>query len=99
MQNCFCIWSANAFKIDLLLTLCLPVSFKFNLFFLFFSFFSAGQIETGDDENVDESEDSDSECNGTLDLSKIKEMRLVPSDPSQCLSLSLSHAHTHATQS
>lgn len=41
------------------------------------------QIETGDDENVDESEDSDSECNGTLDLSKITEMRLVPSDPSQ----------------
>ncbi|PON89452.1 ICln [Trema orientale] len=39
------------------------------------------QIETGSDE--DESEDSDSETNGVVDLSKITEMRLVPSDPSQ----------------
>ncbi|KAL2550225.1 Chloride conductance regulatory protein ICln [Forsythia ovata] len=31
----------------------------------------------------DESEDSDSECNDTLDLSKITEMRLLPSDPNQ----------------
>lgn len=39
------------------------------------------QIETESDE--DESEGSDSESSGTLDLSKITEMRLVPSDPSQ----------------
>ncbi|KAL5569992.1 hypothetical protein UlMin_026567 [Ulmus minor] len=39
------------------------------------------QIETGDDE--DESDGSDSESNAALDLSKITEMRLVPSDPSQ----------------
>ncbi|PON56232.1 ICln [Parasponia andersonii] len=39
------------------------------------------QIETGSDE--DESEDSDSETNGVVDLSKITEMRLVPSDPNQ----------------
>ncbi|KAI4323997.1 hypothetical protein L6164_023565 [Bauhinia variegata] len=38
------------------------------------------QIETEDE---DQSSDSDSECNDTLDLSKIREMRLVPSDPSQ----------------
>ncbi|XP_077235497.1 nucleotide-sensitive chloride conductance regulator (ICln) family protein [Tasmannia lanceolata] len=39
------------------------------------------QIEAeGEDE---ESEDTDSECNESLDLSKITEMRLVPSDPSQ----------------
>ncbi|KAJ6978088.1 chloride conductance regulatory protein ICln-like [Populus alba x Populus x berolinensis] len=39
------------------------------------------QIETGEDEN--ESEGSDSECSDALDLSKVTEMRLVPSDPSQ----------------
>ncbi|KAH8492531.1 hypothetical protein H0E87_021920 [Populus deltoides] len=39
------------------------------------------QIETGEDE--DESEVSDSECSDALDLSKVTEMRLVPSDPSQ----------------
>ncbi|XP_076933088.1 chloride conductance regulatory protein ICln-like isoform X2 [Bidens hawaiensis] len=39
------------------------------------------QIDTGD-EDV-ESEDSDSESDDTLDLSKITEMRLVPSDPNQ----------------
>ncbi|XP_024024887.1 chloride conductance regulatory protein ICln isoform X2 [Morus notabilis] len=40
------------------------------------------QIETGDDE--DESGDSDSECNGAAqDLSKITEMRLIPSDAGQ----------------
>ncbi|KAJ4953664.1 hypothetical protein NE237_030496 [Protea cynaroides] len=44
------------------------------------------QIETeaGEDE---ESEDSDSECEQTLDVSKITEMRLVPSDPNQLESL------------
>ncbi|GFP88289.1 chloride conductance regulatory protein icln [Phtheirospermum japonicum] len=39
------------------------------------------QIETGAEE--DEMEDSDSETDDTLDLSKITEMRLVPSDPDQ----------------
>ncbi|KAB1208187.1 Chloride conductance regulatory protein ICln [Morella rubra] len=39
------------------------------------------QIETEADE--DESEGSDSETSDALDLSKISEMRLVPSDPSQ----------------
>lgn len=39
------------------------------------------QIETEADE--DESEGSDSESSDTLDLSKITEMRLIPSDPSQ----------------
>ncbi|RXH94926.1 hypothetical protein DVH24_024610 [Malus domestica] len=43
------------------------------------------QIETEDDE--DESDGSDSESNGVLDLSKITEMRLVPSDPNQLDSL------------
>lgn len=40
------------------------------------------QIETDADESG-EPEDSDSECNENLDLSKMTEMRLVPSDPSQ----------------
>ncbi|XP_022866512.1 chloride conductance regulatory protein ICln isoform X2 [Olea europaea var. sylvestris] len=39
------------------------------------------QIDTGAED--EESEGSDSECNDTLDLSKINEMRLVPSDPNQ----------------
>lgn len=39
------------------------------------------QIETGAE--VDESEDSDSENDGASNLSKITEMRLVPSDPNQ----------------
>ncbi|KAL6530219.1 hypothetical protein OROHE_014572 [Orobanche hederae] len=39
------------------------------------------QIETGAEE--DEMEDSNSEADDTLDLSKITEMRLVPSDPNQ----------------
>ncbi|XVF09696.1 hypothetical protein REPUB_Repub07fG0117400 [Reevesia pubescens] len=39
------------------------------------------QIETGADEY--ESEDSDSEFNEVLDLSKVTEMRLIPSDASQ----------------
>ena len=42
------------------------------------------KIETGEDE--DGSEGSDSECSDALDLSKVTEMRLVPSDPSQCIS-------------
>ncbi|XP_039046425.1 chloride conductance regulatory protein ICln-like isoform X2 [Hibiscus syriacus] len=41
------------------------------------------QIETEDDEVEDEPEDSDSECSEVLDLSKIREMRLIPSDASQ----------------
>lgn len=40
------------------------------------------KIETEADE--DESEGSDSESSDALDLSKITEMRLVPSNPSQC---------------
>ncbi|RXI08557.1 hypothetical protein DVH24_022701 [Malus domestica] len=43
------------------------------------------QIETEDDE--DESDGLDSERNGDLDLSKVTEMRLVPSDPNQLDSL------------
>ncbi|XP_010550572.1 PREDICTED: chloride conductance regulatory protein ICln isoform X2 [Tarenaya hassleriana] len=39
------------------------------------------QIEVGEDE--DESEESDSESGEVVDLSKIREMRLVPSDASQ----------------
>lgn len=45
--------------------------------------FNFRKIETGDDE--DESDDSDVECDETFDISKVKEMRLVPSDPSQCM--------------
>ncbi|KAI3817920.1 hypothetical protein L1987_11720 [Smallanthus sonchifolius] len=40
------------------------------------------QINTGDEDD-DESESSDSESNEALDLSKITEMRLMPSDPNQ----------------
>lgn len=40
------------------------------------------KIETGAEEL--ESEDSDSESDNILNLSKITEMRLVPSDPNQC---------------
>lgn len=40
------------------------------------------KIETEAD--GDESDNSDSECNDTLDLSRIREMRFIPSDPSQC---------------
>ncbi|XP_019440526.1 PREDICTED: chloride conductance regulatory protein ICln-like [Lupinus angustifolius] len=39
------------------------------------------QIDTEADE--DDSDDSDSECNVIHDLSKIREMRLIPSDPTQ----------------
>ncbi|KAL3570262.1 hypothetical protein D5086_027511 [Populus alba] len=45
------------------------------------------QIETGEDGN--ESEDSDSESSDALDLSKVTEMRLVPSDPGQLLAIIL----------
>ncbi|KAL5728089.1 hypothetical protein ACHQM5_001212 [Ranunculus cassubicifolius] len=38
------------------------------------------EAETGED---DESESSDSESNDTTDISKITEMRLIPSDPTQ----------------
>ncbi|KAK4480596.1 hypothetical protein RD792_013674 [Penstemon davidsonii] len=40
-------------------------------------------IETGTDDDDDESENSDSEGTEILNLSKITEMRLVPSDPNQ----------------
>ncbi|XP_050220967.1 chloride conductance regulatory protein ICln isoform X2 [Mercurialis annua] len=40
------------------------------------------QIET-EEADEDESDDSESESNEILDLSKVTEMRLVPSDPSQ----------------
>ncbi|KAK4285035.1 hypothetical protein QN277_001784 [Acacia crassicarpa] len=43
------------------------------------------QIET--DPDGYESDNSDSECSDTLDLSRIREMRLIPSDPSQLDSL------------
>lgn len=39
------------------------------------------KIDVEEDEDEDE---SDTESTGVLDLSKIREMRLVPSDPSQC---------------
>uniref|UniRef100_A0A5B7A7C9 Putative chloride conductance regulatory protein ICln n=1 Tax=Davidia involucrata TaxID=16924 RepID=A0A5B7A7C9_DAVIN len=41
------------------------------------------RIETEAEDDGDESGVLDSECNETLDLSKISELRLVPSDPSQ----------------
>ncbi|KAG4139713.1 hypothetical protein ERO13_D07G210500v2 [Gossypium hirsutum] len=41
------------------------------------------QIETEADEVEDESEDSDSECSEVLDLSKIREIRFIPSDANQ----------------
>lgn len=41
------------------------------------------QIETEDDRNED-SGDSELESDEDFDLSKITEMRLVPSDPTQC---------------
>jgi hypothetical protein len=61
--------------------------FTFNLLLgalCFWSILFYFKIETGEDE--DESEGSDSECSDALDLSKVTEMRLVPSDPSQCIS-------------
>ncbi|KAG6490132.1 hypothetical protein ZIOFF_051415 [Zingiber officinale] len=49
------------------------------------------QIETGDEDDEEESEDSYSEINGDLVLSKITEMRLVPSDVGKCI-LAVMHA-------
>ncbi|KAG6536363.1 hypothetical protein ZIOFF_001417 [Zingiber officinale] len=49
------------------------------------------QIETGDEDDEEESEDSYSEINGDLVLSKITEMRLVPSDAGKCI-LAIMHA-------
>ncbi|KAG6499616.1 hypothetical protein ZIOFF_039406 [Zingiber officinale] len=49
------------------------------------------QIETGDEDDEEESEDSYSEINGDLVLSKITEMRLVPSDAGKCI-LAVMHA-------
>lgn len=46
-------------------------------------FFLIFKIENGAEE--DESEDSESETDDTLNLSKITEMRFVPSDPNQCI--------------
>lgn len=40
------------------------------------------KIEVEEDE--DEEDESDTESTGALDLSKIREMRLVPSDSAQC---------------
>lgn len=40
------------------------------------------KIDNGDE--GDDTESCDSESSETLDLSKITEMRLVPSDPAQC---------------
>lgn len=41
------------------------------------------KIDTGVED--DESDGVDSDCAEVLDLSKISEMRLVPSDPNQCM--------------
>ena len=41
------------------------------------------KIEVVEDEDEDD-EDDDTESTGVLDLSKIREMRLVPSDSTQC---------------
>lgn len=49
------------------------------------------KIETGDEDDEEESEDSYSEINGDLVLSKITEMRLVPSDAGKCI-LAVMHA-------
>jgi hypothetical protein len=35
----------------------------------------------------EESDVSDSETNGELELSKVMEMRIIPSDPGQCILL------------
>ena len=40
------------------------------------------KIEVEDDE--DEEDESDTQSTGALDLSKIREMRLVPSDSTHC---------------
>lgn len=41
------------------------------------------KIDIGDEDDDDDSEGSDTECNETLNISQITEMRLVPSDPNQ----------------
>lgn len=55
--------------------------FLINVLLFFFFFFS--KIETEDDDQ-DVDEGSDNESVEALDLSKVTEMRLVPSDASQC---------------
>ncbi|KAG8095424.1 hypothetical protein GUJ93_ZPchr0012g21996 [Zizania palustris] len=42
------------------------------------------QIET-DDGSDEESDESDSEANQEIELSKVTEMRIIPSDPGQCI--------------
>lgn len=42
------------------------------------------KIETEADEEFN-SDNSDSESNHVLDLSNVREMRLIPSDPDQCI--------------
>ncbi|KAK4480595.1 hypothetical protein RD792_013673 [Penstemon davidsonii] len=59
---------------------CIYTQVKLQLLHMILYFF----IETGADD--DESENSDSESNEILNLSKITEMRLVPSDPNQYVS-------------
>lgn len=71
------------------------------VFFLFlfidFSFIcSFLKIDVGEDE---ESEGSDSECNENLELSKITEMRLVPSDPNQCILHAIHIVHVNSKYS
>lgn len=48
------------------------------------------KIESEADDGDDEDEESDLESGEVLDLSKVTEMRLVPSDASQCTFLILS---------
>lgn len=50
---------------------------------VFYVCFPCLKIDTGD-EDGDQSEGSDTEDNGTVLLSKVTEMRLVPSDSNQC---------------
>ncbi|TVU31200.1 hypothetical protein EJB05_22878 [Eragrostis curvula] len=48
--------------------------------------YTQGLIETVDGSD-EESDESDSETNGEIELSKVTEMRIIPSDPSQCILL------------
>lgn len=50
---------------------------------VFYVCFPCLKIDTGD-EDGDQSEGSDTEDNGIVLLSKVTEMRLVPSDSNQC---------------
>lgn len=65
------------------------------MFYLFIHLFISSascffiKIETEGDEDVN-SDDSDSESNHVNDLSNIREMRLIPSDPTQCMLSSFS---------